>query len=110
MSHLSTTGKSLYTGSVSKEIQDWRPVASAAKAAPSESAAFCFLAPFLAAQSESLRARRFRSAGARYANLTGLPPRLASRLAVNTTAPSEAIMAPTKSIIGTSASCIEVCA
>lgn len=83
-----------YTLSTSKEVRDWRPVASAAKAASDSShAAFCFVAPFMVAQTGSRKTRRFRSAGARYANLFGLPPRLASWEAVNTTAPMEAIMA-----------------
>jgi hypothetical protein len=65
--------------SVQKSIRDWRPEAPAAKAAPSSSAAFFMPGPFMAALAGSRKTRRFRSAGARYANPSGLPPRLASR-------------------------------
>lgn len=91
--HLPAADALEYTSPVPKGIQDWRPVAPAAKAALTESAAFCFGARFMAAHSGSRKTRRFRSAGARYANLIGLPPRLASWEAVITTAPTEAIMA-----------------
>ena len=94
MSHLSTTGKSLYTGPVSKEIGFGIPFAPAATSRNTDKfAAFAFEAPVLAAQVRSRKTRRFL-----LRRCAGIPTRLGCRPVWNpsgsfTTAPSEANMA-----------------
>lgn len=74
MSTFALRSNPVYTSPNSKEFGIGVPVDSAAKAATGKSAAFCFVAPFMAAHSRSLRARQLL-----LRRVTGTPTRLGCR-------------------------------